>query len=255
MSATQTLPALLREMASQGQQSALGGERHLILFGGSFDPPHLGHLAIAEHAARELASSHGVSQQQIAVVVVPAAASPHKQSGPRASDAARLRMLSATFAQSNLRSIVWPCELQRPAPSYTIDTLRQATIELAKESRRNAMRLHLLLGGDQALALHAWSHPHELLTLAEPLIVPRPPLTDAAELMMNIAAGSGRAWSAMELAQVGGGIVAPLPENTRGKRTGSTLVRQLAANGDWAGLADHLAPGVIEQLRAANPYR
>ena len=255
MSATKTLPALLRELASQGQQSELGGERHLILFGGSFDPPHLGHLAIAEHAARELASSQGLSSQQIAVVVVPAAASPHKQSGPRASDDARLRMLSATLAESPLRSIVWPCELQRPAPSYTIDTLRQATIELAEESRRNTARLHLLLGGDQAVALHAWSHPHELLTLAEPLIVPRPPLADAAELMMQIAARSGRTWSAMELAQVGGGIVAPLPESTRGKHTGSTLVRQLAASGNWAGLADHLASGVIEQLRAANPYR
>ncbi|HZW06641.1 MAG TPA: adenylyltransferase/cytidyltransferase family protein, partial [Phycisphaerales bacterium] len=100
--------------------------RTVVVYGGSFDPPHKGHvhlpLLAARHLERQLDEEKGVW-----VLYVPAARSPHKGSGPSATDAQRVEMLS--LAVSHLpRFAVWSDELDRSIPghpSYTVETLRR----------------------------------------------------------------------------------------------------------------------------------
>src|ERR671936_550065 len=87
----------------------------LGVFGGTFDPVHLGHLASAEEAAYRLCLPR--------VLFVPAQRQPLKDAGPHASAADRLAMLRLAVAD-NPCFAVSTAELDRPAPSYTVDTLR-----------------------------------------------------------------------------------------------------------------------------------
>lgn len=132
-------------------------------FGGTFDPPHLGHLnlAIAIREERYLDS----------VLFCPAAANPHKSVGPKASPAHRLAMLQLAVESIPGFSVLdWECK--RPGPSYTSETLQH----LAKEGRTN---LRLILGADIALTLPHWHEPEAVIRLAPPLVGARPgfPLT------------------------------------------------------------------------------
>jgi len=87
----------------------------LGVFGGTFDPIHLGHLASAEEAAYRLCLPR--------VLFVPAQRQPLKGAAPRASAADRLAMLRLAVADNPCFDVS-PAELDRPAPSYTVDTLR-----------------------------------------------------------------------------------------------------------------------------------
>lgn len=131
------------------------------VFGGSFDPVHHGHLVIA------LAAIEAVPLDR--VVFVPARRSPLKEAGPVASEADRLAMLERAIA-GEARFAVSRVELERPAPSYTVDTLEA----LAGEGR-----LFLILGADAARDLPRWHRPDRVRELAT-LVVARRPGTLAA---------------------------------------------------------------------------
>jgi len=111
------------------------------ILGGSFDPPHAGHLAAAEAAQRQL----GLEQ----VLVIPAARAPLRESGPIAPDADRLEWLQLTFAGRAWAKID-SRELRRGGVSYSVDTAR----ELAAE--HPGTELHWILGADQLSRLHLW---------------------------------------------------------------------------------------------------
>ena len=89
-------------------------------------------------------------------------------------------MARLAFAQEP-RARIDDREIRRPGPSFTVDTLE----ELARERPRE--RLRLLIGGDQALNFASWRQPERIETLAEPVVVPRPPL-DAQALRARLAA-------------------------------------------------------------------
>ncbi len=131
----------------------------LGVFGGSFDPVHLGHLAAAEQAAHSLAL--------VQVLFVPARQQPLKEQAPRASDADRLAMLELAIA-GNARFAVSTLELERPAPSYTVDTLRVLAAEHGP-----ACELFLLLGVDAVNTLDRWREPAALLRLARVVAMSR----------------------------------------------------------------------------------
>lgn len=128
------------------------------VFGGSFDPVHLGHLVAAEQAAEHLRLAQ--------VRFVPARCHPFK---PRhyASPEDRRAMVAAAI-QENPRFMLDARELRRPAPSYTADTLR----ELGTESPGDA--LFLLVGADAAAELPAWHDAEAVATLAKVVVVTRP---------------------------------------------------------------------------------
>ncbi|MGH7733594.1 MAG: nicotinate-nicotinamide nucleotide adenylyltransferase, partial [Gemmatimonadales bacterium] len=108
-------------------------DRPVGLFGGSFDPVHHGHLIVARAALEEL----GLAE----VRFIPAREQPFKQGRHQASAADRAEMLRLAIAgEPGFR--VDTLELDRPGPSYTVDTLRQLT---AQEPSRTFI---LLLGAD-----------------------------------------------------------------------------------------------------------
>lgn len=130
------------------------------LFGGSFDPPHAGHLAVARRALE-----FGQLQR---VLWMPAARSPFKRGqAPRASDAQRvelLRLLLCDQAGMELSTL----ELERGGPSYTIDTVESLQRQLPAGTR-----LVLIIGEDNWAQLPAWHRARELLERVELLIVHR----------------------------------------------------------------------------------
>ena len=112
----------------------------LGVFGGTFDPIHVGHLAIA-HAALE-------SIPLDRVLFVLARRSPLKERGPFAGESDRLRMLERAIADEP-RFAVSAIELEREGPSYTIETLERLS---------GSDELFLILGGDASAEFPRWNH-------------------------------------------------------------------------------------------------
>jgi nicotinate-nucleotide adenylyltransferase len=132
------------------------------VLGGTFDPVHWGHLALAE-AARECAALDRV-------LLVPAAQPPHR---PLAAASAEERLEMCRLAAGESASLdVSDLEVRRRGPSYTVDTLR----ELAQSHPHD--QLFLVLGWDAARDIGSWRQPDEILALASLVIVPRPGLTE-----------------------------------------------------------------------------
>lgn len=128
------------------------------LFGGSFDPVHAGHLIVAETAAETLGMT---------VRFLPAREQPFKRAAHRASPEQRAEMLDLAVA-GNSRFRVERIELELPAPSYTVRTLR------ALAEREPGNRFALLLGADAARDLPQWAEVEALGRLAELIGLPRP---------------------------------------------------------------------------------
>lgn len=130
--------------------------RRVGVFGGTFDPVHVGHLAIA------LAAIEAVPLEE--VVFVPARRSPLKDSAPVASEADRHTMLLRAVA-GEPRFTVSRLELERDPPSYTLDTL---------EALRPRGELFLILGSDALADLPRWRSPERIRALATILVARRP---------------------------------------------------------------------------------
>ena len=141
-----------------------------LLFGGTFDPPHHGHIELAIDARDTLFPRNGW------LIFVPAARNPHKPTGPRAGDAHRAAMLRLA-AQGHDRVTVWTEELDRAAaagddssPSFWVDTLVTARDLVGQKTP-----LRFLIGADQALAFNRWHEHKRILSLAEPAVMLRSP--------------------------------------------------------------------------------
>lgn len=126
------------------------------VFGGSFDPVHNGHLAIAQAALETVPLDR--------VIFVPARRSPLKDAEPTASEAERSAMLELA-TRDEPRFSVSRVELDRPAPSYTVDTL---------EVLAGQGRLFLILGADAARDLPRWRDPERIRRLATIVVARRP---------------------------------------------------------------------------------
>ncbi len=131
----------------------------LGVFGGTFDPIHHGHLAIAEEARESL----GLER----VLFVPAAASPFKTDRAVTDPAHRLAMVEAAIAGNPAFSCS-RLELDRPGPSYTVDTL----VALAAEGT-GPDALWLVLSSEALAGLPRWREPGRILDLARVAVVPR----------------------------------------------------------------------------------
>jgi nicotinate-nucleotide adenylyltransferase len=189
--------------------------------GGTFDPIHLGHVAMAEAAA----DCAGLDR----VLLVPASVPPHRAAATApAGDRLAMTRLAAS---GHPRLEVSDVELRRPGPSYTVDTLRA----LARE--QPGAELHLLLGWDAAREILAWHAPEEVLQLARPVVVSRPGYPAPTERDLA-AAGIEPTWAIL--------CDVPTPD------VESTDVRRLAERGgSLAGLVD---PAVEVYLKRHHLY-
>jgi len=131
----------------------------LGLFGGSFDPVHLGHLLVAQAAIEEL----GLDK----LFFIPAAQSPFKPESRPAPAAARLQLLRLALAGRTNCEIDGQ-EIQRGGVSYTVDTLR------GYRERFSKAEFFYLIGADHAAKLDKWREAGELAKLAEFVVIPRP---------------------------------------------------------------------------------
>ena len=129
------------------------------LFGGSFDPVHLGHLLVGQAAIEEL----GLDR----LFFIPAAQSPFKTDSQHAPAADRLRLLRLALA-GKTNCEVDDQEIRRGGISYTVDTLR----DYAK--RFPGAELFYLIGADNVAKLPEWRDSPEVARLAEFVVVPRP---------------------------------------------------------------------------------
>lgn len=128
------------------------------VFGGTFDPPHHGHLIVAADVHAALALDR--------VVLVPSAVPPHKRETVQAPAGTRLEMVRAAV-RGDERFEVDDLELRRPGPSYTVDTLR------ALRDRCPGAELFFVVGADNVKELGSWREPEEVVRLARIVAVAR----------------------------------------------------------------------------------
>ena len=137
----------------------------LGVFGGTFDPPHMGHVSVA----RELHESGALDQ----VVWIPARVPPHKPVSGLTSPELRMEMVRAA-TEGCAHQSVSDIELRREGPSYTVDTLRALRSECPEATPV------LIMGSDQFADLAGWHEPEEVVRLADVCVLPR----DGVELAM-----------------------------------------------------------------------
>ncbi len=132
----------------------------LGIFGGTFDPIHLGHLIVAE-TAREV-----LQLERVLFVLAPQP--PHKQTQEITPSQHRLAMLELALADHPSFAIS-TLELQRSGPSYTVDTLR-AFKQFPEYSHA---QFYLIIGQDSLVNFHTWREPEAILQLATLAVYPR----------------------------------------------------------------------------------
>ena len=130
------------------------------LLGGTFDPIHRGHLRAASEVIKRFSLDR--------IYLIPAALPPHKTTGMVTKAADRLAMIH--LAISDLPGLtVSDVELNRPGPSYTIDTIRHFKLTLAKGAR-----IYLIMGLDAFLEIHTWKSHQDLLEEIAFIVMARP---------------------------------------------------------------------------------
>jgi len=137
-----------------------GFSMRIGLFGGTFNPVHLGHL----RAALEVKEGFGLDE----VILIPAAIPPHKMPGEVADATDRLHMLNLALEGATGLAIS-KVELKRSGPSYTIDTVQHFKHMLPEPSR-----IYLIMGMDAFLEIDSWKSYDELLMQIPFVILSRP---------------------------------------------------------------------------------
>ena len=159
-----------------GPVAGPGGDRYragpvsdpqrILVFGGTFDPPHLAHTELPPLVAQQLDCDR--------ILYIPAALNPLKADDPPPTAVHhRLAMLKLAIAGIE-NAAIDTIELERSGPSYMIDTLH------ALHDRTPQAQLRLLIGADQAVDFHRWRNWQQIIDLATPAVMLRPPLTQQA---------------------------------------------------------------------------
>ena len=124
-------------------------KRKIVLFGGTFDPIHLGHTAIAAAAAEHIGADK--------IIFIPTKRSPLKDYFPEASDDDRVAMIATAIAE-NKKFQLSDCELKKPEASYTLETVRQFRADYGSDTL-----IYWLVGTDSIDELPRWYKITELI--------------------------------------------------------------------------------------------
>ena len=132
----------------------------ILIFGGSFDPPHKAHITLPQHVARITKAT--------TILYIPAGNPPHKSRmmTPANHRVAMLELALTDYPQSQIIT----CEIDRGGTSYTYDTLQHL-----KAIFPSNQQFRLLIGADMAASFYSWYKPNEIIELAEPIVMIRPP--------------------------------------------------------------------------------
>lgn len=213
------------------------GARGVLFFGGTFDPPHRAHVDLPR-SVRDRLLGRGWW-----LVYVPAARNPLKASAPVATDTQRLDMLRLATARVP-RCTIWTDEIDRATksrrPSYWIDTLERAASLLPPGTP-----MRFILGSDAAVGFHRWRRPRDILALAEPIVMLRPPHRTLIGVLRGLRAAGF--WDASELELWRSSIDdhAIMPH-------AATMVRESLVTG--AGARALLAPSVSRYIASERLY-
>lgn len=139
---------------------AKSGPKRLGILGGTFDPVHLGHLAVARAALDSLALDH--------VLFIPCFRPPHKVDRTIASFAQRLAMLQLALAD-HPQLVLSDLEGERQGLSYTIDTLKELRRRLNQD-----VALFFIMGFDAFVEMASWKRYQEIPRLADLVVINRP---------------------------------------------------------------------------------
>jgi len=200
----------------------------IALFGGTFDPIHLGHTTVAADACERIGAEK--------VIFIPAKRSPLKGFLPKAGDADRLTMISLAIAQEN-RFEVSDYELNKAAPSYTLETVGHFQQEYGRDTS-----IHWLLGADSIDDLVYWHKITELIDACHLTTMYRggcepPDFTKFEHL-----------WGRQRVEKLQRDIV----QTPRVDVSSTEIRRRLAAGQN---VADMLHPAVADYIRAHRLYR
>lgn len=206
----------------------------LAIFGGTFDPVHVGHLSVAWEASELLNAE---------VRLVPANVPPHRRA-PRASATQRVAMLQAALrGQDRLR--LDTRELDRDGPSYSVDTLA----DLRRE--QGDRPLILLVGMDAFKGLASWDRWRELFQLAHVGVLKRPGFNNDLPAELAAEAEPRRTSGVAVLHAESAGRVIEL--DVTPLEVSATRIRQLLADGRDPRYL--LPPGVFDDPAVLEPYR
>jgi nicotinate-nucleotide adenylyltransferase len=201
----------------------------ILIFGGTFDPPHRAHVELPPRIARQ----EGCTR----LLYVPAALNPLKVNSPPTEASHRLEMLQRALADVPNAEIS-TIELEREGPSYTIDTLEELQDRYSEDTE-----LRLLIGADQAIEFHRWKDWQRILKLAQPVVMLRPPWDREQfekELMKHYSPEQVRQWLSYT-------IDVPAID------VSSSIIRErIASNGD---LSDLLPEEVASYILEHGLYR
>ncbi len=154
----------------------------LGLFGGTFDPPHYGHLLVAQEVVERLSLDR--------LLFLVAGLPPHKLGAVLSPPFIRVEMARAAVAENSFFGVS-EVELDRDGPSYTVDTLRQL------RATHPDSELFFLLGADQLAEFHEWQEPDEIAGLATLVAVGRDGVDP--DHLSPVGLGSGRELEFMSL--------------------------------------------------------
>jgi nicotinate-nucleotide adenylyltransferase len=149
------------------------------ILGGTFDPPHVGHLWLATLAADTLNLDR--------VLFMPAAQPPHKTGHLLSSAGDRLLMTRLAIAGDDTFELC-PIEMERPGPSFTVDSVREL------RNAYDGAQLYLVMAADSLATIDTWREPDLLLSLVEWAVGPRPgsTLPDREMLRRRFGEAAGR---------------------------------------------------------------
>jgi nicotinate-nucleotide adenylyltransferase len=199
-----------------------------VLFGGTFDPVHIGHTTVAASAAGIIGADK--------VIFVPAKKSPLKAVCPAASDEERLQMITLAIAD-NPKFETSDYELRKPGPSFTIETVR-----FFKETLGSNAEIYCLMGADNLDELAGWYKAAELI--------------DECNLAVMYRAGFDKPDFSRFKKSLGDKRVAKLEKNvvaTPLVDVSSTEIRRKVAAGE--DVSNMVAPAVLNYIRTHNLYR
>ena len=147
------------------------------ILGGTFNPPHIGHLIAAQEAHLQLELDR--------VILVPAGINPHKQQGEEEPGAEHRLAMCRCAVGDDRRFEVSALEVRRAGPSYTVDTLEELHTQAPDRE------LFLIVGGDVAAGLPSWHEPERVLSLARLAVAKRRGTERAAidEALAGLAGG------------------------------------------------------------------